>query len=63
MLKVKTTDGLIVLGIDAENVKRLKDNQPIRVKGDELQIDHDIYIVYGETIQDITQKMGIAGVQ
>ena len=63
MLKVKLTDGTIILGIDAENVKRLKDDKPIFVKGEDLMIDHNIYIVYGHEIKDIEDRLGVPGVQ
>ena len=63
MLKLKTKDNKILLGIDSENVKRLKQGKPIRVKGSEIGIENDIYIAYGETIQDILNELGIAGIQ
>jgi len=63
MLKAKLTDGTIILGLEAENVKRLKEDKPIRVQGKDLMIDHDIYIIYGHSIEDITEKLGVPGVQ
>lgn len=63
MLKIKLSDGTIILGLEAENVKRLKEDSPICVKGKELGLDHDIYIVYGQRIEDITERLGVPGVQ
>lgn len=54
--KFKGVNGdIIVLGIDAENVKRLKDGKPIHVKGTDIDTDSDIYIVYGHTLDDIAK--------
>lgn len=47
----------IVLGIDEENVKRLKEDQPIKVDGEPLGINCDIYIVYGKTLDEIMPKI------
>jgi len=58
MLKVRK-DNIVMLGLDAENVKRLQQNQPILVKGSELGLDVDIYITYGETFKDIINEYGL----
>ncbi len=58
MLKARSGNNLI-LGIDSENVKRLKDNKPIKVKGSDLGIDQDIFIVYGDTLADIQKELNI----
>lgn len=47
----------VILGIDAENVRRLQEDKPILVKGDELGIDNDIYIIYGKTLHEVMQKI------
>lgn len=39
----------LILGIDDENVRRLKADQPIQIKGAELGLDHDIMIIHGRT--------------
>lgn len=62
MIKAKTINGSVLLGIDRENIKRLQDNKPIRVKGSELGIDHDIFIVYGETLDDIAKEFNLPAI-
>ena len=58
-------DGLLLLGIDAENVKRLKDGKPIHVH--QAEVDNgvpitQVVITYGETLQHIVDEMKRAGV-
>ena len=59
MIKVKTTDNKIILGIDKENVNRLQKGKPIRVHGNELGIKQTIFIVYGDTLDDIVEELGL----
>ena len=59
----ETGEETILLGIDAENVKRLKDQKPILVRGAELDIDYDIWIVYGDTLEEIVDKYRLPSVQ
>lgn len=47
MLKIKTIDDHIVLGITRKNVERIKDGDPLYFFGDDLKIDYDIQLVYG----------------
>ena len=54
---------LVLLGIDAENVRRLQDDKPILVKGKSIGIDADIWIVYGETLDDICKKYHLPTIQ
>lgn len=63
MIKAKSKDGLIILGIDKENVKRLQEGQPIYVRGQDLAIANDIVIVYGETTAAIQKDLNIPPVQ
>jgi hypothetical protein len=65
MLKAKLVGGgqpVILLGLEAENVKRLKEGKPILVLGADLGIDFDIYIVYGKTVKEIAAEHGLPGV-
>ena len=61
---IKAVSGkLILLGLDAENVKRLKDNKPIKIKGSDVSLDKDIYIIYGETLEDIQKELSLPIIQ
>lgn len=59
MLKAKDKAGNILLGIDADNVKALKAGNPIHISGCELNIPHDILIIYGETLRDVANEIGV----
>jgi hypothetical protein len=59
MLKGKIGN-TIILGIDAENVKRLKENRPIFVNGSELDIPMDICIMYGDTLKEVADSLNIS---
>ena len=59
MLKCKNKKGDILLGIDADNVKALKEGNPIHIMGSELNLTHDIMIVYGDTLQDVADLLGM----
>lgn len=41
------------IGLSEENIRRLKDGQPILVEGGSLNLNHDIFIMYGKTEQSI----------
>lgn len=60
MLKARLSNGAFVLGIDAENVRRLKKGQPIRVDLGELGGTDQVFIMYGETLQDIQREIEAA---
>lgn len=48
---------LIILGIDAENVRRLKAGQPILKALAQHGGTDDIAIVYGDTLADIQKEL------
>lgn len=52
----------VVLILEAENLKRLKQGQPIKVCGKDLGLDVDIYIDYGDTQADIKKKFNLPDV-
>lgn len=54
---------MIGLGITTENVKALKKDQPIIVRGEDLQIEYNITIIFGETTDDILGTMKAAGLK
>lgn len=54
------SEGLLFLGIDAENVRRLKSGMPIHVHF--AEVDNgvpvtEVVIAYGGTLQEIVQEM------
>jgi len=57
MLIAKATNGMMILGIDAENVRRLKAGQPILKSLTQFGGTDDVLIVYGETIDDIKRQL------
>lgn len=59
----KTGPKKILLGLDAENVKRLQDRKPILVKGADLDVDYDIWIVYGDTLAEVVEKYKLPRIQ
>lgn len=58
MVKAKLNNGDLVFGLSAENVRRLKDGQPISVNLKDMGLeDRRIMITYGETEDDIFKDM------
>lgn len=50
-------NGVFVLGIDAENVRRLQAGQPINVDLAELGGQGEILLMYGNTMADIAKEL------
>ena len=48
---------LILLGISAINVRELKRGRPIGIKLEELGLEGEIAIMYGETEEDIAVEL------
>lgn len=57
MLIAKLSSGTILLGIDAENVKRLKAGQPILKSLAQFGGTDDVVIVYGDSLKDIQREL------
>jgi hypothetical protein len=57
MLRARLSNGAFLLGIDAENVRRLKDGEPILVSLAELGGTDDVVILFGETVADIIREL------
>ena len=53
----------ILLGLDKENVKRLKEGAPILIKGSDIGLELNILITYGDTLSDIQKEFGLPAVQ
>lgn len=60
MLRARASNGVFILGIDAENVKRLKDGKPILISLAELGGSDDVMICYGDTLDDIRKELEAA---
>lgn len=63
--KIKNDEGEEVLffGIDKENVRALEDGKQMYIKGEEIGLDIDILIDYGESVYDIMKRWGFDKMQ
>lgn len=57
MLRARASNGVFILGLDAENVKRLKEGKPILLSLAGMGGNDDIMIMYGETLEEIKQEL------
>lgn len=57
MLKARLSNGVFILGLDAENIKRLQAGRPIMLSLSALGGTDDIAIMYGETLADIQAEL------
>lgn len=57
MIRARMSNGDFVLGIDAENVRRLKAGKPIVVDLREMGGEGRVLITYGETLADIVAEL------
>lgn len=57
MLIARATNGMMILGLDAENVKRLKEGKPILKSLAQFGGKDDILIVYGDTLDDVQRQL------
>lgn len=57
MIRARTQDGTVILGITAENVTRLKDGRPILVDLLQLGGAERVVILYGETMTDLIRQL------
>jgi hypothetical protein len=60
MIRARASNGVFILGIDAENVRRLKAGMPIIVSLAELGGTDNVAIMYGETLADIQRELETA---
>jgi len=60
----QTSEGrpFLLLGVDRENINRLTAGKPIICKGESVGIDRDVMVVFGETLQDVTDELAKAGI-
>jgi len=57
MLRGRLSNGAFILGLDAENVRRLTTGHPILVSLAELGGTDDVIIMYGNTLNDIERDI------
>ena len=57
MLRARTKGGTVILGLSAENVKRLRAGQPMHFSLADIGIDQDIVMLYGETEAAIAEQL------
>lgn len=57
MLIARANNGMMILGIDAENVKRLKEGKPILKALSQFGGKDDVLIVYGDTLDDVQRTL------
>ena len=59
MLKARCNDGTMILGLDAENIRRLQAKKPILLDLAEVGGVGKIMIVAGATLQEIADDLGV----
>ena len=57
MIKARTKSGLIILGLESENIRLLIDHHPMLVNLSEVGGTDRVLIMYGETKDDIVQEI------
>lgn len=57
MLKARLNSGMFVLGLDAENIRRLTSGQPIIVCLAEVGGTDDVLIMAGDTLANIQREL------
>ena len=60
MLRARLSNGAFVLGIDAENVRRLKKGQPIIIDLTVMGGHDHVLLMYGNTLDDIRKEIEAA---
>lgn len=60
MIKLKLSNGALVLGIEARNIEHFKAGHPMHFHGTEIGgfgNVTELYIVYGETLRDVYDEI------
>lgn len=60
MIRARLSNGMFILGIDAENVRRLQAGRPIVISLAELGGTDDVCIMYGETLEAVARELEAA---
>lgn len=62
LMKGRNGRTVVLMGLDSENVERIKNGQPIRFDGNAVGIQgRTLAICYGDTAEDIVAEMSAAG--
>jgi hypothetical protein len=57
MIRARLSNGSYLMGLDAENIKRLTSGQPIEIDLTVLGGTDKVLLVYGETMQAIMDEL------
>lgn len=57
MIRARLNSGQFIVGIDAENVRRLKAGEPINLDLRPLGGTDHVYLMYGETLEAIKREL------
>lgn len=57
MIRARLSNGSYLMGLDAENIKRLTNGQPIEIDLTPLGGRDKVLLVYGETMQAILDEL------
>lgn len=57
MIRVRMSDGLFIMGVDAENIRRLKDGEPLNIDLRPLGGTDRVVIIYGDTLLEIARDL------
>jgi hypothetical protein len=57
MIRVTLSDGRFLFGIDAENVRRLKEGKPLNLDLTTMGGTDKVLVMYGETMTDIVREL------
>ncbi len=57
MIRARLSSGAFVLGLDAENVRRLQGGEPIKINLAQLGGSDLVFLVYGDTLADIVADL------
>jgi hypothetical protein len=60
MLRIRMSNGLFVFGLDAENIRRLVNGEPIHIELEQLGGTDKILIMAGETLADVAKDIEMA---
>lgn len=57
MIKARTSDGQFIFGLDANNIRLLKEGKPIKIDLRLMDGVDQFTIMYGETLAEITAEL------
>ena len=56
MIKAKVGSAWI-FGIDKRNIRNLRKDKPLMIKKEETGLSHDLFIIYGDTLEDVARNI------